>query len=151
MAALAWYIDADLQDYLLEISRAAPLTAEDERRIGWKIINEDCPASRQRLVRASLPLVVAIARTYSGRGLDLGRLIEEGTIGLLRAVADFDPVERARFSTRASWWIRQAIREALSSVARPVDASEQSATEHPAIESSMTPSRGLIHDDAIAV
>ncbi|MCC6284997.1 MAG: sigma-70 family RNA polymerase sigma factor [Phycisphaerales bacterium] len=113
-------VQSDLQVYLREINRTALLTADDERELGWKIINDNCAASRERMIRANLRLVVAIAKKYSGRGLPLTDLIEEGNIGLLRAVEGFDPAQGARFSTYASWWIKQAIKRALMNAAQPI-------------------------------
>lgn len=104
---------SDLQVYLREISKTPLLTAEEEREYGWRIINENDPIARERMIRANLRLVVAIAKNYSGRGLSMADLIEEGNIGLLRAVEGFDPAQGARFSTYASWWIKQAMKRAL--------------------------------------
>ena len=106
-------MQSDIQLYLREINRTPLLTAEDERELGWAIINDNCPAARERMIRANLRLVVAIAKNYSGRGLPLTDLIEEGNIGLMRAVEGFDPSQGARFSTYASWWIKQGIKRAL--------------------------------------
>ncbi|MBX3364423.1 MAG: sigma-70 family RNA polymerase sigma factor [Phycisphaeraceae bacterium] len=111
---------SELQLYLREINKTPLLTAEEERELGWRIINDNCPASRERMIRANLRLVVAIAKKYSGRGLHLTDLIEEGNIGLLRAVEGFDPAQGARFSTYASWWIKQAIKRALMNAAQPI-------------------------------
>jgi len=113
-------VQSDLQIYLREINRTPLLTAQDERDLGWRIINDNCPASRERMIRANLRLVVAIAKNYANRGLTLSDLIEEGNIGLLRAVEGFDPAQGARFSTYASWWIKQSIKRALMNACQPV-------------------------------
>jgi RNA polymerase primary sigma factor len=106
--------------YLREINRTPLLTAEEERELGWKVLNDSCPESRERMIRANLRLVVSIAKNYAGRGLSLTDLIEEGNIGLMRAVEGFDPAQGARFSTYASWWIKQAIKRALINATQPV-------------------------------
>ena len=113
-------LQSDLQLYLTEINKTPLLTAEEERDLGWKIINENCPNARDRMVRANLRLVVSIAKNYTNRGLSLPDLIEEGNIGLMRAVEGFDPAQGARFSTYASWWIKQAIKRALINATQPV-------------------------------
>jgi RNA polymerase primary sigma factor len=113
-------VQSDLQVYLREISATPLLTPEEEKELGWAIINDNCPHARERMIRANLRLVVAIAKNYTGRGLPLTDLIEEGNIGLLRAVEGFDPSQGARFSTYASWWIKQAIKRALLNATRPI-------------------------------
>ncbi len=113
-------LKSDIQVYLSEINRTALLTAEEERELGWAILNDGCPAARERMIRANLRLVVAIAKNYANRGLPLTDLIEEGNIGLMRAVEGFDPAQGARFSTYASWWIKQAIKRALINARQPI-------------------------------
>ena len=84
------------------------------------IIEYDDPHARERMVCSNLRLVVNIAKRYSGPGLTLGDLIEEGNLGLLRAVDSFDPEHGVRFSTYASWWIKQSIRRAILTNAQPI-------------------------------
>jgi RNA polymerase primary sigma factor len=105
-------VQSPLETYLREINETALLTAADERELATKIGNGDT-AARDRMVRANLRLVVNIARGYSGKGLGLQDLIEEGNLGLLRAVEGFDPAMGTRFSTYASYWIKQSIKRAL--------------------------------------
>lgn len=113
-------VRSSLQVYLQEINRSPLLTAEEERELGWRIINDQCPEARERMIRSNLRLVVSIAKNYNNRGLPLTDLIEEGNIGLMRAVEGFDPAQGARFSTYASWWIKQAIKRALINANQPI-------------------------------
>lgn len=113
-------VQSDLQLYFREINRTALLTQDEEKELGWAIINDNCAKARERMIRANLRLVVAIAKNYANRGLSLNDLIEEGNIGLMRAVEGFDPSQGARFSTYASWWIKQAIKRALINATQPV-------------------------------
>jgi RNA polymerase primary sigma factor len=113
-------LKSELQLYLNEINKVPLLTAEEERELGWAIINDDCPVSRERMIRSNLRLVVAIGKNYTNRGLSLSDIIEEGNIGLMRAVEGFDPAQGARFSTYASWWIKQAIKRALINARQPI-------------------------------
>lgn len=101
-----------LETYLREINETALLSAEDEVELAERIAQGDVMA-RDRMVRANLRLVVNIARGYTGKGLGLQDLIEEGNLGLLRAVEGFDPTVGTRFSTYASYWIKQSIKRAL--------------------------------------
>ena len=113
-------VNHDLRTYLREINRFPLLTQEEEREHGWKIINENCPQAREVMIRSNLRLVVAIAKNYYGRGLSMSDLIEEGNVGLMRAVEGFDPAQGARFSTYASWWIKQGMKRALINASQPV-------------------------------
>jgi len=101
-----------LETYLREINETSLLTAADEKRLAVAIQQGDAFA-RDHMVRANLRLVVNIARGYANRGLPLPDLIEEGNLGLLRAVEGFDPTMGTRFSTYASYWIKQSIKRAL--------------------------------------
>jgi RNA polymerase primary sigma factor len=101
-----------LETYLRDINETSLLTAADEKRLAEAIARGDALA-RDHMVRANLRLVVSIARGYANRGLPLPDLIEEGNLGLLRAVEGFDPKVGTRFSTYASYWIKQSIKRAL--------------------------------------
>ncbi|MCC6581497.1 MAG: sigma-70 family RNA polymerase sigma factor [Phycisphaeraceae bacterium] len=113
-------VKGSLEIYLRQIDASALLTAEQERELCWKIIHENCPLARERMIRSNLRLVVNIAKRFSNRGLPLTDLIEEGNLGLMRAVEAFDPDQGARFSTYASWWIKQSIKRALINAVQPV-------------------------------
>jgi RNA polymerase primary sigma factor len=113
-------LQSDLQLYLKQINEVPLLTAAEERELGWRIINDNCPLSKEKMVKANLRLVVSIGKNYAHRGLPLADLIEEGNIGLIRAVEGFDPAQGARFSTYASWWIKQAIKRTLINAVQPI-------------------------------
>ena len=108
-----------LETYLREINETALLSAEEEQELARQIDAGDVRA-RDRMVRANLRLVVNIARGYVGKGLSLQDLIEEGNLGLLRAVEGFDPGMGTRFSTYASYWIKQSIKRALINSAKTI-------------------------------
>ena len=112
-------VQTPLETYLREINETSLLTAEDEQVLATAIGNGDTRA-RDRMVRANLRLVVNIARGYTGKGLSLQDLIEEGNLGLLRAVEGFDPGVGTRFSTYASYWIKQSIKRALINTAKTI-------------------------------
>lgn len=112
-------VQSPLETYLREINETALLTAADEKELAVAIGNGDVRA-RDRMVRANLRLVVNIARGYTGKGLGLQDLIEEGNLGLLRAVEGFDPGMGTRFSTYASYWIKQSIKRALINSAKTI-------------------------------
>jgi RNA polymerase primary sigma factor len=113
-------LQSDLQLYLRQINEVDLLTAEEEKDLGWRIINDNDQNAKDRMVKANLRLVVSISKNYVHRGLPLSDLIEEGNIGLIRAVEGFDPAQGARFSTYASWWIKQAIKRTLINAVQPI-------------------------------
>src|SRR5690606_38123291 len=108
-----------LEIYFRDINRTPLLSAEEERTLSGRIHNGDIDA-RNQLIRANLRLVVRIARKYLRRGLSLSDLIEEGNLGLMRAAERYDASKGTRFSTYATFWIRQAITRALTSTSRTV-------------------------------
>ena len=112
-------VQSPLETYLREINETKLLSATDEQDLAVAIGNGDTQA-RDRMVRANLRLVVNIARGYTGKGLGLQDLIEEGNLGLLRAVEGFDPAVGTRFSTYASYWIKQSIKRALINTAKTI-------------------------------
>jgi len=104
--------DAEVELYLSEISKYKLLTPEEERELAHRVADGDTEA-RNRMVRSNLRLVVSIAKHYTDRGMSFLDLIEEGNLGLLKAVSRFSPDQGCKFSTYASWWIKQSIRRAL--------------------------------------
>jgi len=105
--------------YMREITRYALLTAEEEVALAQRIARGD-KSARQRMINSNLRLVVKIARRYARRGLPLPDLIEEGNIGLMRAVDKFDDAYGCRFSTYATWWIRQSVERAIMNQSRTI-------------------------------
>ena len=103
-----------------QINEVALLTPEQEKDLGWRIINDDDQGAKEHMIKANLRLVIAISKNYAHRGLALADLVEEGNIGLIRAVEGFDPAQGARFSTYASWWIKQAIKRTLINAVQPI-------------------------------
>jgi RNA polymerase primary sigma factor len=112
-------VQSPLETYLREINETPLLSPEDEQDLAVAI-GEGSAHARDRMVRANLRLVVNIARGYTGKGLGLQDLIEEGNLGLLRAVEGFDPAMGTRFSTYASYWIKQSIKRALINSAKTI-------------------------------
>ena len=106
-----------------QIGATPLLTPESEKILGWKIVNncDDCDPQQSKIknesidlmIKSNLRLVIAISKHYAHRGLALSDLVEEGNVGLIRAAQGFDPAQGARFSTYASWWIKQAIKRTL--------------------------------------
>ena len=135
-------VEVGLQLYLKQINELSLLTADEEKDLARKIergagasgrfargelslaqreqLEREGNEARERMIRSNLRLVVNIAKAYANRGMALADLIEEGNLGLLRAVEGFDPDLGARFSTYASWWIKQAIKRALINTVQPV-------------------------------
>ncbi len=111
--------DDSVRLYLREIGKIPLLKPEEELELAHKVIAGDKRA-KDKMAEANMRLVVSIAKRYSGRGLDFLDLIQEGNTGLLRAVEKFDPDKGFKFSTYATWWIRQAITRAIADQARTI-------------------------------
>ena len=112
-------LDDPVRMYLKEIGQVKLLTADEEIELA-KRVSEGDKAAKDRLTEANLRLVVSIAKKYSGRGLHILDLIQEGNTGLIRAVDKFDYTKGNKFSTYATWWIRQAITRAIADQARTI-------------------------------
>ncbi len=112
-------IDDPVKVYLKEIGRVPLLTSEEEVELAIRISDGDVTA-KQRLSEANLRLVVSIAKRYLGRGMQFLDLIQEGNLGLIKAVEKFDYTKGFKFSTYATWWIRQAITRAIADQARTI-------------------------------
>ncbi len=111
--------DDSVRLYLREIGKIPLLTPEEELALAQRVVAGDKKA-KDKMAEANMRLVVSIAKRYSGRGLDFLDLIQEGNTGLLRAVEKFDPDKGFKFSTYATWWIRQAITRAIADQARTI-------------------------------
>ena len=121
--------ETGVEQYLKEIQNVPLLTAEQERTLAKRMKGmkskdpgktADGRDAREQFIKANLRLVVSVAKNYVNKGLAFLDLIEEGNLGLLKAVSRFDPAKKCRFSTYATWWIRQAIRRALVNTAKTV-------------------------------
>src|SRR6201987_5778815 len=112
-------VQSPLETYLREINETPLLSAQEEKDLARRIEDGDSEA-RDRMVRANFRVVLKIDRSYTGKGLGLQDLIEEGNLGLLRAVEGFDPGMNTRFSTYASYWIKQSIKRALVNTAKTI-------------------------------
>ena len=117
--AAEYNLDDPVRMYLKEIGQVKLLTAEEEIELA-KRVSEGDKKAKDRLTEANLRLVVSIAKKYSGRGLHILDLIQEGNTGLIRAVDKFDYIKGNKFSTYATWWIRQAITRAIADQARTI-------------------------------
>ncbi len=113
------FADDSVRLYLREIGKIPLLTSEEEAALAQRIVKGDKKA-KDKMVESNMRLVVSIAKRYSGRGLDFLDLIQEGNTGLLRAVEKFDPEKGFKFSTYATWWVRQAITRAIADQARTI-------------------------------
>ena len=112
-------MDDPVKVYLKEIGKVPLLTAEEEIDLAMRIAHDD-PEAKKRLEEANLRLVVSIAKRYGGRGMQFLDLIQEGNLGLIKAVEKFDYTKGFKFSTYATWWIRQAITRAIADQARTI-------------------------------
>ena len=117
--AAEYNLDDPVRMYLKEIGQVKLLTADEEIELA-KRVSEGDKVAKDRLTEANLRLVVSIAKKYSGRGLHILDLIQEGNTGLIRAVDKFDYTKGNKFSTYATWWIRQAITRAIADQARTI-------------------------------
>lgn len=118
-AAATTEIESSIRAYLHELSKEPLLTASQEIELA-RLTRQGNRLARVKLISANLRLVVSIAKRYVGRGLDLEDLIQEGNVGLMQAASKYDPSRGTRFSTYATWWIRQAVQRALSNKSRTV-------------------------------
>ncbi len=110
-------IDDPVKMYLKEIGKVPLLSSNEENDLAMRILSGD-PEAKRRLTEANLRLVVSIAKKYVGRGMPFLDLIQEGNMGLIKAVDKFDPAKGYKFSTYATWWIKQAITRAISDKSR---------------------------------
>ena len=116
-------VDDSVRLYLREIGKIPLLSTEEEFELAQKVIHgtpQEQKKAKDKMAESNMRLVVSIAKRYSGRGLDFLDLIQEGNTGLLRAVEKFDPDKGFKFSTYATWWIRQAITRAIADQARTI-------------------------------
>ena len=117
---MAEHLDDSVQMWMVEAGRRPLLTLEEELALGRRIRDECDSGARDKLVECNLRLVINIATAYNGRGLDFSDLIQEGNIGLIRAAEKFDHSKGYKFSTYATFWVRQAITRGLSDCARTI-------------------------------
>ena len=136
------YFDDAIKLYLRDIQKTKLLTAEDERELANRISEGD-KAARDRMIESNLRLVVKIAKRYINRGLPFLDLIEEGNLGLIKAVERFKISKECRFSTYATWWIRQSIERALVNQSRTIRLPGHVSDD---INKMLRNSRALMHD-----
>ncbi len=113
-------ITSELDAYFRDISRIALLDPLEERSLAWRIVNDQCHEAKSLMIQANLRLVVSIAKRYASKGIPLADLINEGNLGLIRAVERFDPALGHRFSTYATWWIRKTVKQSIESTGHPM-------------------------------
>ena len=106
--------------YLERIKSTRFLTADEEKQLARRVREHSDPVARERMIQANLRLVIRIAKEYSNPGMTLSDLVAEGNLGLVRAVEEFDPDAGVRFSTYASWWIKQSIKRAMINAGQPI-------------------------------
>ena len=112
--------DDILQTYLKEIGKVRLLKTEEEKELGRLVKEQQCNVAKRKLIQANLRLVVSIAKRYVGQGVLFMDLVQEGSIGLIRAVEKFDYTKNFRFSTYATWWIKQAIIRAIANNSKSI-------------------------------
>jgi len=117
---MAVAFDITMKNYLSQIDKSPLLSYQQEQQLGKLVREQNDPQAREKLVRSNLRLVVKIAKDYAGRDLGLAELVEEGNLGLIKAVDYFDPDRGVRFSSYAAWWIRQTIKRALLMNTQPI-------------------------------
>ena len=105
--------------YLNHLNQHELMTAKEELELG-RLVQKGCHKARTEFIQRNLKLVISLAGRYRGRGLDVADLVEEGNLGLMRAVDKYDPEVGYRFSTFAVWWIRQAVERALMNQVKTV-------------------------------
>ena len=109
-----------LQAYLKEIGKIKLLKSEEEKALGRLIKEQNCDISKRKLIQANLRLVVSIAKKYVGQGVLFMDLVQEGSIGLIRAAEKFDYSKNFKFSTYATWWIKQSIIRAIANNSKSI-------------------------------